>query len=250
MAIDASPTKPRAGEFARSLMVAVPIANLLLGREPNGDHTPATDAVLRAADVSDPKILDGRGHARLEYHYLLIDLVRRAGQLSNDQYEAIRGIEIPPHDDQIHHRCLHRMCELRGEISPLVEWSAYERNTQPYHIQTSSDSPDAWVYREMIALHGQFNWGWMIGDELDPPLEEAHDVARYHLQHTQPDYTTYQPWALAAFLYFPDTAGFAEQQLHDVETHLHVEGPPGALVPGLLLADAVATLREVMEREG
>ena len=249
MAIDASPTKPREGEFVRSLMVAVPVANALLGREPKGDPGLAVEAIVQAAEASNPKIVDGRGHARLAYHYLLFDLVRRGELLREEECgDAVFRIDPPPHDDLIHHRCLYRMCMCRGEIAPLVEWVPYEEGLKPYHEQTVNDTPDTWVYREMVALHGQFNWIIHHNHVLDAPEDQAHAVARYHLAHTQPDYTTYQPWALAAFLYFPDTVGFAEQQLHDVETHLYTEGPPGALVPGLLLADAVATLRSVLRQ--
>ena len=47
---------------------------------------------------------------------------------------------------------------------------------------------------------------------------------------------------MAAFLGRPETVPFAEQQLHDVESHLAIAGPAGALLPGLLLADAYASL--------
>ncbi|MEM1446585.1 MAG: hypothetical protein AAGF84_11045 [Planctomycetota bacterium] len=247
MAVDASPTKPREGEFVRSLMVAVPIANLLLGREPKGDPAMATQAIVQAAEANDPKIVDGRGHARLAYHYLLFDLI-----LSADYFQAIASelsiygaIRPPLSDGQPHHDALLEMCES-GYMAALVNGGYFIREPKPFHAQTMDDAPDAWVYREMVGLHATFNQAFRQSPDF---YGAAHDVARYHLQHTQPDYTTYQPWALAAFLYFPDTVGFAEQQLHDVETHLHVEGPPGALVPGLLLADAVVTLREAMKRE-
>ncbi|XAL98538.1 hypothetical protein OT109_13230 [Phycisphaeraceae bacterium D3-23] len=108
------------------------------------------------------------------------------------------------------------------------------------HTQTADDTPDAWVYRELTGLHALHlasqvarGAGWAARCAL---------VAEYHLEHTQPDYTTYQPWALPAFAEGDATAVFAEQQLHDVQTHLAIEGQGGALLPGLLLADASASL--------
>jgi hypothetical protein len=108
------------------------------------------------------------------------------------------------------------------------------------HPQSAGDTPDAWVYRELTGLHALHlaaqvtrETGWAV---------RCRQVAAYHLEHTQPDYTTYQPWALAVFAEDGGTAVFAEQQLHDVQTHLAIEGAGGALLPGLLLADAAASL--------
>lgn len=108
------------------------------------------------------------------------------------------------------------------------------------HAQAPDDTPDAWVYRELTGLHALH----LISQITRDPgwSTRCAQVAAYHLAHTQPDYTTYQPWALACFAEQPETAGFAEQQLHDVQTHLAIEGPGGALLPGLLLADAVAAM--------
>ena len=128
-------------------------------------------------------------------------------------------------------------------MSALISFARAKPDPAPFEVQSIDEAPDAWVYREMTSLHGLFGL-FSVYDDM--ALENrCLGICRYHLQHTQPDYTTYQPWALAAFLYFPETVAFGEQQLHDVATHLSVEGPPGALVPGLLLADAWATLNDL-----
>ena len=101
---------------------------------------------------------------------------------------------------------------------------------------------EPWTYRELTGLHGLH---LLSLDTQDTQLaERTRSIALHHQHHTQPDYTTYQPWALAAFCGQPDTVLFAEQQLHDVETHLHVEGPSRAVVVALLLADATLTLEQ------
>ncbi len=130
-------------------------------------------------------------------------------------------------------------------MAALVTWGPVQ-GEGPLHAMASDDTPDTWVYRELVGIHGAF--GTFVANSYDEPGEIARRAARYHLHHTQPDYTTYQPWALAAFLWFPETVSFAEQQLHDVQTHLSIEGAAGALVPGLLLADAYATLTELLEK--
>lgn len=242
MAVDASPNKPREGEFVCSLMVAVPVARSLLG-ETDLDLTDAIESVKRLLKRRKKKVVDGLGHDRLAYHFLLYDLTHRV-ILQLDEGAPDTWPDPPRSDGQIHHDWLHMLCEERL-ITGFMSWQV-SNETKPLHQQKPEDSPDAWVYRELVGLHGvfgMFSAGYLDCEDIAGP------VARYHLQHTQPDYTTYQPWALAAFLWFPETVGFAEQQLHDVQTHLSIEGPAGALVPGLLLADAYATLRELLDAE-
>jgi hypothetical protein len=100
------------------------------------------------------------------------------------------------------------------------------------------DLLDSWTYRELSGLHALHAAARGMDDF--PLTARCGQVAAFHQGHTQPDYTTYQPWGLWAFSYDGATAMFAEQQLHDVATHLSVEGPGGALLPALLLAEASA----------
>ncbi|MEM8781514.1 MAG: hypothetical protein AAGE65_01545 [Planctomycetota bacterium] len=250
LAINASPTKPREGEHVRSLMEWVPAAKALLSGESVGiDYLPTLEAIRDGTRV---RFRDGRGHSRPHYLYLAaglhraglgvhpVGLARDAGVVSCAGDELGDAFELPWLSNAVNDQFDMSRDWLDMEVGAL------ESDT-PMHPPDVDTTPDEWTFAEMGALHGLFNAAIAIGH--DAGLAKAHAAARYHLQHTQPDYTTYQPWALAAFLYFPDTVGFAEQQLHDVETHLHVEGPPGALVPGLLLADAVATLREAAKRD-
>lgn len=115
------------------------------------------------------------------------------------------------------------------------------------HAQHHDDLLDAWTYRELAGLHALWRLALLMRERSGSAdagtagtcERRAHEAALFHVAHTQPDYTTYQPWALPAFLAFDDTRHFGEQQLHDVETHLAIDGPDGAVVPALLLADAV-----------
>ena len=114
------------------------------------------------------------------------------------------------------------------------------RGTGPLHEQGPDDAPDFWTYQELTALHA---WDALAEWFEDPRgRDRVAAAARWHMGHTQPDYTTYQPWALAAFGRRDETRGFAEQQMHDAETHLNLAGGAGSVVAGLLLADAWALL--------
>ena len=123
--------------------------------------------------------------------------------------------------------------------------------------QAIDETIDAWTYRELVGIHGLLHAA--IDGPTDAPgasrdgvrapdaalLARLASACDYHQQHTQPDYTTYQPWGIAAFAMRSETAWFAEQQLHDTTTQMHVEGGGAGLVPGLLLADAAWQLERL-----
>ncbi len=273
MAVDASPTKPREGEFVRSLMVGLPVARVLVQQD--YEIEPAVKSLLEAAaalhgndnQAHQPvRYTDGVGHSRPIYPRLLLAMAIRCMQPGDSRADLVLRLASPyiPESDDILGGCEHprigvfgelcrsrHFCLWEGEsyrLDGYVDWALSDSQTQGSIQRASVDAaPDEWVFDELVLLHAAFELAFL--HRRDDWLERARVAALYHLHHTQPDYTTYQPWALAAFLWFPETVPFAEQQLHDVQTHLAVEGPPGALVPGLLLADAYATLRELLEQE-
>ena len=241
MAVDGSPTRPAAGQKVCSLMACVPAARALVNEDDaQSDLEPDT---LRAA-LQDPatRLTDGFGHHRPIYRALAWHLLACAGAFS----------EVEPGDPP----------SLLSEAFHDVwwqRWTAYQAGRPvalvlpegegPVHEQTLNDAPEDWTYRDLAALHAVFCVGLakLQGEApaADGWLERCQKAARFHLNHTQPDYTTYQPWGLPVFLLEADTAFFAEQQLHDVQSHLHLSGPGCALVPGLLLADSVHLLRRL-----
>lgn len=135
-------------------------------------------------------------------------------------------------DEPLRERAMH-------DVAALLAQSPAEG---PLHSQAADDQLDHWTYRELSGLHALANLA------LHAPetrwWQVVHRVARFHVEHTQPDYTTYEPWAVHAFLRWPKLAVFAEQQLHDTQTNLHVTGDEASLLPALLLADAAAALRD------
>ncbi len=142
------------------------------------------------------------------------------------------------------------------EASSLIDDAAMKRSaeqrveqvlsqsspTGALHVQQADDQLDHWTYRELSGLHALANLA--LHAHCETWWQAARRVAMFHLEHTQPDYTTYEPWAVHAFLHWPETMVFADQQLHDTETNLHLGGERVGLLPALLLADAVAALRD------
>ena len=63
-------------------------------------------------------------------------------------------------------------------------------------------------------------------------------ATRFHLNETQPDHATAQPWGLFAFVWNPPTRPLADQLLHADATARTIDG-----VSLILLADALYCLR-------
>lgn len=225
IAVDAPGHRPRSGTVVYRLSALLPLARGLLGV----DHPPAL-VELPPLD-SGVRVVDGRGHTRPVYRRLAWRLAARQGHAAPAP-PARPGADVAERAWAL----LNEVDAGRRAGFPRAELPP---GAGPLHPQAADDAPDHWTYRELLTLHA---WYTLACDAPSAEgLARAHSAALYHQQHTQPDYTTYQPWALAAFLSRPETVPFAEQQLHDVRHHLSVEGGPGAVVAALLLADAWAT---------
>jgi hypothetical protein len=102
------------------------------------------------------------------------------------------------------------------------------------HPPGPDDSLDAVTYNDLIALHAAYNAVLLTHDfDLFPPIQK---LADFHIQRTQPDHITTEPWALAAFAALDQTNTFAGQQIHDATTRLTSGVNPVVLG---LLADAL-----------
>ncbi len=240
----ASVHRPRQGERWVSLGLGAGVAAALAQQRGLAE---ATAAVCDAA-VGDGtqwagrvRVVDALGHSRPVYGALLALLLKRAAgglneagalKVKVDAAAEMLTQSLDPGD--ISHRLW--AAAVRGQT--CVEGC---EGDGPLHALGHDDVLDAWTYRELTGLHaldllshrpGGVEW-----------RERVRQIAVYHQAHTQPDYTTYQPWALAAFSRDAVTRPFAEQQLHDVRTHLAVEGGVGAAVIAMLLVDASLCLR-------
>jgi len=99
-------------------------------------------------------------------------------------------------------------------------------------------SIDTWTYHELCGLHALASLA--VIRRHAAWAKRVEQVAMYHLEHTQPDHTTTQPWGVFAFLWSPKTRSFGEQQIHDATAH---SGGLGlGTIAGMLLADAAVWL--------
>ncbi|MEM1213721.1 MAG: hypothetical protein AAGI68_15645 [Planctomycetota bacterium] len=238
----------RSGEVRVGLVSAVPLCEALLDADVEGAKREAVSLLDRVASAresvgeSGVRFADGRGHSRGLYGALLGRLVGLGlghhpaeagwpevggggGAGGGDVSEVLWG--------QVNAEA------VDGAVVDGVVGSPGKDGA--LHHLGLDDLLDAWTYRELAGLHALDLLARREG--CDAWATAAARVAVFHQVHTQPDYTTYQPWGLAAFASVAETGWFAEQQLHDVETHLAVEGGPGAAVVALLLTDAALTLR-------
>ena len=259
-ATDSAPHRACEGERRWAMAGALPAARVLIEQPNLDDHALLKEAARSLAQtLADPinKITDGFGHARPSYALFAIHLLGSAARL-NEQREAIE------HTRQAATTLLNRET-TSGPVDPrLAAWRRLIARQNGLHeaedlpLPSTDPAPlvplglndliDSWTYYELVGLHGLHLCSQL--EEDDALAQRVCSAAEYHLGHTQPDYTTYQPWGLAAFVSDSQTAVFAEQQLHDVATHLSIEGPGGAVMPALLLADAAATMAGRLARHG
>jgi hypothetical protein len=111
-------------------------------------------------------------------------------------------------------------------------------NRSTFLIASPSDNPETLWYHELTILHAAASYAVQSEDRT---LAAA--VARntlYHLNETQPDHATAQPWGLFAFLWNPKTRMLADQLLHSVSVQ-HPDQRDGVSL--MLLADALYCLR-------
>jgi hypothetical protein len=101
-----------------------------------------------------------------------------------------------------------------------------------------SDNPETHWYHELVTLHAAASYAVQAEDR---PLAAA--VQRntlFHLEQTQPDHATTQPWGLFAFIWDPQTHPLADELLHSAQT----QSPAGLEgVSSILLADTLYCLR-------
>jgi hypothetical protein len=100
---------------------------------------------------------------------------------------------------------------------------------------SAADNPETHGYHELLLLHAATSYAAASGDRaVEAAVARA---AAFHLNETQPDHATNQPWGLAAFVRNPETRPLADQMLHAAAT----VGRSG--VTSILLADALYCLR-------
>lgn len=235
-----------------TLGLAVPAALRLLDDEVTYDPL----GPLQQLVASGPRLGTFTGQSRTVYHPLAVHLQLRALAVADEPLtehlrQAVRNAVGGYAPAQLslaqpalrlwQALVLYETAALLGEQPPASAQQVVEQMSGPtprgeVHRQSADDALDEWTYQELAALHAMANLAVHTGDAQVWRRVEA--AAEFHLGHTQPDYTTYEPWGIFAFVRQPLTIVFADQQLHDLQTNVQLSGPRSGLVPGLLLADA------------
>ncbi len=99
---------------------------------------------------------------------------------------------------------------------------------------------DRWIYDELCGLHALANLA--LGRRNRAWAHRVEQIALHHMNHTQPDHVTTQPWAVFAFVWSSQTRHFADQVIHDATAGRDGSTRPMDPVAAMLLADAVSAL--------
>ena len=253
---------------ANHMAIALPAARLLLSDDPS-QYEPLVTAMRTLASAR--SLTDWAGHHRPCYHPFAVHLCLAA---FHRHYE-----NIPPSVWSRCEEIIPALVEpLRGsehfadaappdEFVPLVLWQALGLAEQAtllsrdvdlemtdslvavivanpalngaLHGTSPEESLDSWTYSELVGLHALARLALLRRHKTW--AKRVEEIAMYHLENTQPDNATNQPWGLFAFLWSAKTRSFAEQQMHDATAH-----SGGAVSPlaAMLLADAADCLAE------
>lgn len=274
-----------AGSQEVDLALAIAAARLLLDDEPAlyRDLAEGVERLARLGQswrVSDqrkmPRVIDASGHSRpvywafvthlhlaafaLRFESLPQSLWASCEEAITDAVEPARAVEAytgaPPDGaivDQVLWQavCLMEFASLtvRDVDMEIVDGVVDQigllaESDGALHERRADESLDAWTYRELCGLHALARLAVQRRNRAWARWVER--IAIFHMDRTQPDHTTNQPWAVFAFLWSPKTRLFADQQIHDATSHGSLaatgRGEASHLTPlaGMLLADAAS----------
>ncbi len=111
---------------------------------------------------------------------------------------------------------------------------------QPMREMLPDESLDGYIFDELCSLQALAHL--VVRSKRFPEdLGRLPSACLYHLENTQPDNVTNQPWGLAAFMLLPETESFAQQQVHDCLTFANQQqfSPAATITSLLLLADSL-----------
>jgi len=104
------------------------------------------------------------------------------------------------------------------------------------HAQ-GADNPETRWYHELVLLHAATSYAAQSDDaHVKSAVMRAAD---WHLNESQPDHASSQPWGLLAFVWNERVRTLADQLLHSIQ----IQQPAGADgIPSMLLADCLYCL--------
>jgi hypothetical protein len=107
--------------------------------------------------------------------------------------------------------------------------AAAQRPNGMFLQASTSDNPETHWYHELVVLHAAASYAVQTEDRHIAAAVAKN--AEFHLNETQPDHATTQPWGLFAFIWNPATRTLADGMLH--------AAPKDSGVALMLLADAL-----------
>lgn len=241
----------RAVQVERGVMLAMAVSE-----RPDLAGIEAACGRLLGSGAADLRVVDAAGHQRSHYPGVLLHAWRRTLALVESFLTPAQasgwaaGIErwIPP---------------LRAAVDPVgAAWSALglesanaaalfgnltgkQQRSGALLKSDPSQNPETLWYQELVLLHALA--AYSIRTERADLQAAAFRAADYHLNETQPDHATSEPWGLLAFILNSSTHSLADQVLHAVRV-LHPNGATG--VTAILLADVLDCLRDLDRRSG
>ncbi|QOV88629.1 hypothetical protein [Humisphaera borealis] len=132
------------------------------------------------------------------------------------------------HDDQL----------VRTAVRAVRSVAGRQNSDGTYLLASRSDNLESLWFHELQIAHAVASLGLQTGDP--DLLASASRAARFHMNETQPDHATNQPWGLSAFLINADTHLMAEGLVHAaaVDQPERLSG-----ISLILLADALYSWR-------
>jgi hypothetical protein len=235
----------RSVQVERGLMVAAAL------RE-HPDLARIEDACRRLLEsgAAELRVVDAGGHQRTHYRGLLVYVWRRTlakveSFLTPAQASGwAAGIEpwlplLRRVEDPVGRAWAALALEDPDFASPFDRLVDQQQASGALLRADQSQNPETLWYDELVLLHALTAYAVRAGKA---ETQEHLRAAEYHLNETQPDHATSEPWGLLAFILTPTTHSVADQMLHTVRV-LHPKGATG--VTAILLADVLDCLREL-----
>ena len=252
----------------------------LVRRSFEADDAPAVERLIEVTraggDVSRLAVVDAAGHHRPAYRGLLVYSWLQAYRLV---YETLPQSEFGRWEEALRAWCDLLESELgqiplpdtgtpasRGDRATEAAWTAlalhvagkvfvrdawtdlasdlFGRLTRGQHASgaflttSASDNPETHWYHELVILHAAASYAVQAEDRT--VAAAVRRATAFHLNETQPDHASTQPWGVFAFVWNPETRLLADQLLHasNVQQPASLGG-----VPLMLLGDALYCLR-------
>jgi len=117
-----------------------------------------------------------------------------------------------------------------------------QQRTGAFLPPTSSVHPELRWYQEMVLLHAATTYAVLSPTEL--AIQSVTSAAKFQAEEIQPDHATLEPWALFAYLVYPDARMLADHLLHSVQLRLARTGSIDVLTV-VLIADALYCLNRL-----